>query len=148
MKNILTSLLILLFPLAAQTAEAPRPNIVLVVMDNFGWGEPGTYGGGIIRGAATPSMDSIADQGLKLLNFNVEAECTPSRASLMTGRFAVRTRQRPGDEPPRSVWYGIDPYEITIAEMLSEVGYTTALFGKWHLGNEEGRWPGDQGFDE
>lgn len=132
----------------AIAADPPRPNIVLVVMDNFGWGEIGAYGGGILRGAPTPRIDSIADEGFKLLNFNVEAECTPSRASLMTGRFAIRTRQRPGDEPQREIWYGISPWEITMAEMLADTGYATALFGKWHLGNTAGRNPTDQGFDE
>lgn len=147
-KSLSCALLVLLLPLAVHASDSPRPNIVLVVMDNFGWGEPGVYGGGILRGAPTPSIDSIAEEGLQLLNFNVEAECTPSRASLMTGRFAARTRQRPGDEPARSAWFGITAYEITIAEMLSDEGYATALFGKWHLGNVDGRWPTDQGFDE
>lgn len=62
------------------------PNIVLVLMDNLGWGELGVYGGGVIRGAATPRLDSLASEGYRLLNFNVEAQCTPSRAALMTGR--------------------------------------------------------------
>ena len=72
----LLALLACLIPLTAFSADPPRPNIVLVVMDNFGWGEIGTYGGGILRGAPTPRIDSIAEEGLKLLNFNVEAECT------------------------------------------------------------------------
>ncbi len=55
-------------------------------MDNFGWGELRTYGGGLIRGAPTPRIDSLADEGMKLLNFNVEAQCTPSCAAIMTGR--------------------------------------------------------------
>ncbi|MDH3954699.1 MAG: sulfatase-like hydrolase/transferase, partial [Gammaproteobacteria bacterium] len=68
-----------------------KPNIVLVFMDNFGWGEPGFNGGGIIRGAATPQIDSLADEGLRLTNFNVEVQCTPSRSALMTGRYAIRS---------------------------------------------------------
>ena len=55
-----------------------KPNVVMIVMDNLGWGEVGTYGGGILRGAATPNIDSIANDGLKLLNFNVESQCVPS----------------------------------------------------------------------
>ena len=62
-----------------------KPNIVLVFMDNFGWGEPGFNGGGIIRGAATPRLEQLAREGLRLTNFNVEVQCTPSRAALMTG---------------------------------------------------------------
>ncbi len=137
--------LVVLYPLAH--AAADKPNIVLVLMDNFGYGEVGVYGGGVLRGAPTPNIDSIAADGFQLTNFNVEAECTPSRASLMTGRYGRRTRQRP-DGPPRGIWYGISPWEITLAEMLSAEGYSTGMFGKWHLGNAEGRLPTDQGFDE
>ena len=124
-----------------------QPNIVLVLMDNFGYGEIGVYGGGELRGAPTPNIDSIAAEGFQSTNFNVEAECTPSRSALMTGRYGIRTRQRP-DGPPRGVWYGITKWEITIAEMLSDAGYATGMFGKWHLGDTEGRFPVDQGFDE
>jgi len=124
-----------------------KPNIVLVLMDNFGYGEIGVYGGGVLRGAPTPNIDSIAAQGFQLTNFNVEAECTPSRASLMTGRYGIRTRQR-ADAPPRDIWYGITPWEVTVAEMLSSEGYATGMFGKWHLGNDTGRFPTDQGFDQ
>ena len=131
---------------AASAAEG-KPNIVLVLMDNFGYGEVGVYGGGVLRGAPTPNIDSIAADGFQLTNFNVEAECTPSRAALMTGRYGIRTRQRP-EGPPRDIWYGITRWEITLAEMLSDAGYATGIFGKWHLGNTEGRYPTDQGFDE
>jgi len=145
---LLTTVLIALTPLTAAAAGSDdKPNIVLVLMDNFGWGEVGVYGGGVMRGAPTPNIDSIAAEGLQLTNFNVEAECTPSRAALMTGRYGIRTRQRP-DGPPRGVWYGITKWEITLAEMLTDSGYTTSIFGKWHLGDTEGRFPTDQGFDE
>jgi arylsulfatase len=132
--------------LAAAGSES-KPNIVLVVMDNFGYGEVGVYGGGAIRGAPTPRIDSIAHEGFQLTNFNVEAECTPTRSALMTGRYGIRTRQRP-EGPPRGIWYGITKWEITLAEMLSDSGYATGIFGKWHLGDTEGRYPTDQGFDE
>ena len=127
-------------------AQAERPNIVLVFMDNFGWGEIGAYGGGVLRGAATPRIDSLADEGLKLLNFNVEAQCTPSRAALMTGRYAIRTG---AVQVPMGVeQYGLTQWEYTLAEMLSDAGYATGMFGKWHLGDSPGRYPTDQGFDE
>ncbi len=127
-------------------SQANQPNIVFIFMDNFGWGELGAYGGGILRGAATPRIDSLADDGLKLLNFNVEAQCTPSRAALMTGRYAIRTG---AVEVPMGVGeYGLTQWEYTIAEMLSDAGYTTGMFGKWHLGDSPGRYPTDQGFDE
>jgi arylsulfatase len=135
-------------PLAlAAPGSEDKPNIVLVVMDNFGYGEIGVYGGGVLRGAPTPRIDSIAAEGFQLTNFNVEAECTPSRSSLMTGRYGIRTRLQK-DGPPRGIWYGITKWEITLAEMLSDAGYATGMFGKWHLGDTEGRYPTDQGFDE
>ncbi len=128
------------------SAQADRPNIVLVFMDNFGWGELGAYGGGILRGAPTPRIDSLAEEGLQLLNFNVEAQCTPSRAAIMTGRYAIRTGNA---EVPLGVGeYGLTRWEYTMAEMLSDAGYRTAMFGKWHLGDSPGRYPTDQGFDE
>ncbi len=143
--------LLIIFILANPTLAAlesdKKPNIVLVLMDNFGYGEIGVYGGGVLRGAPTPNIDSIATDGFQLTNYNVEAECTPSRAALMTGRYGIRTRQRQ-DGPPRGVWYGITQWEITLAEMLSNEGYATGIFGKWHLGDTKGRYPTDQGFDE
>ena len=138
---------ILLLTSSITVGANERPNVVLVLMDNFGYGEVGVYGGGVMRGAPTPNIDSIAAQGLQLTNFNVEAECTASRAALLTGRYGIRTRQRLG-LPPRGVWYGITRWEVTLAELLSEEGYATGIFGKWHLGDTEGRYPTGQGFDE
>ena len=115
-------------PIQAAVESGTKPNIVLVLMDNFGYGEIGVYGGGVLRGAPTPNIDSIAAEGYQLTNYNVEAECTPSRSALMTGRYGIRTRQRQ-DGPPRGVWYGITKWEITLAEMLTEQGYTTGIFG-------------------
>lgn len=123
-----------------------KPNVVLVLMDNLGWGELGVYGGGILRGAATPRLDRLAGEGLRLLNFNVEAQCTPSRAALLTGRYAIRTGN--GSVPLESPLYGLTQWEYTMAEMFSDAGYATAMFGKWHLGQTEGRFPTDHGFDE
>ena len=125
---------------------ADKPNIVLVFLDNFGWGEPGFNGGGIIRGAATPRMDSLAAEGLRLTNFNVESQCTPSRAAIMTGRYAIRSGC--GKAPQGGGVYGLVQWEYTMAEMLSDAGYATGMFGKWHLGRTKGRFPTDQGFDE
>ena len=125
---------------------AKKPNIVLVFLDNFGWGEPGFNGGGIIRGAATPRMDTLASEGLRLTNFNVESQCTPSRAAIMTGRYAIRSGC--GKAPQGGGVYGLVQWEVTMAEMLSDAGYATGMFGKWHLGRTPGRFPTDQGFDE
>ena len=127
-------------------AQPSKPNIVLVLMDNYGWGELGVYGGGVLRGAPTPRIDKLASEGMRLLNFNVEAQCTPSRAALMTGRYAIRTGN--GSVPLDTPLYGLVQWEATMAEMLSDAGYATGMFGKWHLGHTTGRFPTDQGFDE
>ncbi len=123
-----------------------KPNIVLILMDNLGYGELGVYGGGILRGAPTRRIDKLASEGARLLNYNVEAQCTPSRAALLTGRYAVRTGN--GSVPISTPVYGLVQWEYTLAKMLSDVGYATGAFGKWHLGHTEGRFPTDMGFDE
>ncbi len=68
-----------------------KPNIVLIVADNLGWGELGCYGGGALRGAPTPNIDRLAAEGLLLQNFNVESDCVPTRSALMSGRHPIRT---------------------------------------------------------
>ena len=130
----------------AGTHAQDKPNIVLVFLDNFGWGEPGFNGGGIVRGAATLRLDQLASEGLRLTNFNVEVQCTPSRSAIMTGRYAIRSGN--GSVPLGGGVYGLVQWEITMAEMLSDAGYATGIFGKWHLGRTRGRFPTDQGFDE
>lgn len=127
-------------------AQAQQPNVVLVLMDNYGWGEPGVYGGGTLRGAPSPRIDKLAEEGMQMLNFNVEAQCTPSRAAILTGRYAIRTGN--ATIPIETPVYGLTQWEYTLAEMFSDVGYSTGMFGKWHLGHTKGRYPTDQGFDE
>ena len=145
--NIFRSGILFLLLLPGSVAMAQeKPNIVIVFMDNFGWGEPGFNGGGIIRGAPTPRLDRLADEGLRLTNFNIETQCTPSRSALMTGRYAIRSGN--GTVPLGEGVYGLVQWEVTMAEMLSEAGYATGMYGKWHLGRTEGRFPIDQGFDE
>lgn len=143
--KLVTSLIVVAFSLPA-IAQDTKPNIVLINMDNFGYGELGCYGGGILRGGATPRIDKLASEGMRLLNFNVEAQCTPSRAALMTGRYAIRTGN--GSVPLSTPHYGLTQWEYTMPEMLDDAGYATGMFGKWHLGESEGRYPTDQGFDE
>lgn len=123
-----------------------KPNIVFVLMDNLGYGEVGCYGGGEIRGAPTSRIDRLATEGTRLTNFNVEAQCTPSRSAILTGRFAIRSGTH--SVPLPGTPDGLTQWEVTIAELLSNVGYTTAHFGKWHLGSGQGRLPSDNGFDE
>jgi len=140
----LSSLLLLAVTTIASGQD--RPNVVLVFLDNFGWGEPGFNGGGVIRGTATPRMDRLAAEGLRLTNFNVEVQCTPSRSALMTGRYAVRSGN--AKVPVGEGEYGLVQWERTLPELLSDRGYATGMFGKWHLGRTPGRFPTDQGFDE
>ncbi len=147
--SLLTLLLGAVLGSLAVSAEGrgeSKPNVVLLLADNLGWGELGCYGGGPLRGAPTPRLDQLARQGLRLTNFNVETECSPSRCALMTGRHAIRTgvhRTTPAGLPQ-----GLTQWEVTLAELLSAQGYATGLFGKWHLGDREGRFPTNQGFDE
>jgi arylsulfatase A-like enzyme len=126
--------------------SAIQPNIVFFYWDNFGWGELGCYGGGVLRGAPTPRIDRLAAEGLKLLNFNVEAQCTPSRSALLTGRHAIRSGT--GSVPIGGA-DGLTRWEVTTAQALSDAGYATGMWGKWHLGSDpEQRSPVDFGFDE
>ena len=149
--NLIVKKLIKILPLpvlcllGSNALAQDNPNVVLVVMDNLGWGEIGVYGGGVLRGAETPRLDQLAAEGMQFLNFNVETQCTPSRSALMTCRHPIRSGTT------KVVWgqlYGMTQWEVTIAELLSDEGYATGMFGKWHLGEVEGRFPTDQGFDE
>lgn len=123
-----------------------KPNIVLIVADNLGWGELGCYGGGALRGAPTPNIDRLAAEGLLLQNFNVESDCVPTRSALMSGRHPIRTGCL--QSVPPGLPQGLARDEITLAQQLSGQGYATAHYGKWHLGDIPGRYPSDRGFDE
>ncbi|MEQ8655017.1 MAG: arylsulfatase [Kiloniellales bacterium] len=131
----------------AQSESTPSeklPNIVFFLADNTGWGDWGVYGGQV----ETPNIDHLAAEGMRFTNYNVEVQCTPSRSAIMTGRHPVRSGTYNVLPPPSGGPAGMTPWEYTIAELLSDAGYATALYGKWHLGNIQGRLPNDQGFDE
>ena len=130
----------------ANSNVSRAPNIVFILADNLGWGELGCYGGGALRGAPTPRIDQLASEGLRFLNFNVESDCVPTRSALMTGRHPIRTGAL--QSVPAGLPQGLIPWEITLAQLISAQGYATACFGKWHLGDREGRYPKDRGFDE
>jgi hypothetical protein len=109
-------------------AQDKKPNILFALMDNLGYGELGVYGGGILRGAPTPRIDELAAEGTRLTNFNVEAQCTPSRSAIMTGRFSIRSGTQ--SVPIGGEFDGLTRWEVTIAQALSAAGYATGAFGK------------------
>ena len=125
------------------STEAVKPNIVYILHDNTGWGDWGVYGGNV----ATPRIDRLASEGVRFNNYTVEAQCTPSRAAILTGRMPSRSGTYHVPLPGQGA-YGLCPWEYTIANLLSDSGYATSAWGKWHLGEVEGRLPTDQGFDE
>jgi arylsulfatase len=135
-----------LTPSASALAQATKPNVLFILVDNLGYGELGVYGGGATRGTPTPRIDTLASEGLRLTNMNMEAQCTPSRSAILTGRYAIRSGTH--SVPFGGVADGLTQWEVTVAESLSAAGYATALYGKWHLGSNDGRFPTDQGFDE
>jgi arylsulfatase len=120
-----------------------RPNIVFILCDNVGWGDFACYGGN----TPTPRIDKLASEGIRFTNYTVESQCTPTRTAMMTGRQSVRCGTYKVVMPGQGE-AGLVPWEYTIAELLSDAGYATSLWGKWHLGEVEGRLPNDQGFDE
>jgi arylsulfatase len=123
---------------------ANKPNIVFMLGDNVGWGDLSCYGGLV----PTPRLDKLASEGMRFTNFNTEAQCTPTRGALLTGRMPIRTGTYRVPLPGEPLNYGLSPWEYTLANLLSDAGYATACFGKWHIGNAPGRVPTDQGFDE
>ena len=133
---------------ALRAKTGKRPNIVWLVVDDMGYGDPGAYGGGAAVGAATPNMDRLAREGLKLTSTYSQPTCTPTRSAILTGRLPVRTGlTRPilaGDKITKNPWAD----EISLPKLLGEAGYKTVLSGKWHVGEAEGMRPHDIGFDE
>ncbi|MGV7229682.1 MAG: sulfatase-like hydrolase/transferase [Nitrospirales bacterium] len=123
-------------------AAGTQPNIVAIMTDNQGYGDLGIYGG--LR-APTPRLDQLGSEGVVFQDFQVEPNCTPSRAAFMTGRMPIRSGTdglvMPGQPG------GLDPMEVTLAEVLKGAGYATAYYGKWHLGESAEHEPQMQGFD-
>jgi len=126
---------------AAGSDEAgARPNVVLIITDDQGYGDVGAHGNEMI---VTPHMDKLWSQSVRLTDFHVDPTCAPTRSALMSGRYSNRT----------GIWHTImgrslmDPREVTLAETFGANGYRTGMFGKWHLGDNFPLRPEDQGFD-
>ncbi len=127
--------------LAGETTRPVRPNVVLFLVDDQGWGDLGCHGNPYLK---TPHIDAFAREAVRLTRFHVSPVCSPTRASLMTGRYNYRTGVTDVFGPSCDM----DRAEVTVAEALRGAGYATGIFGKWHLGNDDEHAPGARGFDE
>lgn len=124
--------------------SAPRPNIVFILLDDLGYGDLSIHG---CEDFKTPNMDSIAEQGMRFADAYVTCPvCAPSRAGMMSGRWQDRFGFR--ENPAPNAHWGLPLTESTLADTLKSAGYRTAIFGKWHIGEDEGYRPLDRGFDE
>ena len=138
---VLLTLLSLLFPGIQATAKSRKPNVILVITDDQGYGDVGVHGNSMIK---TPNLDKLHSVSVRLTDFHVDPTCSPTRSALMTGRYSTRT----------GVWHTImgrsimNGSELTIAEVFRSAGYVTSMYGKWHLGDNYPCRPQDQGFDE
>jgi arylsulfatase A-like enzyme len=124
-----------------QAAAGQRPNVILVITDDQGYGDISAHGNTMLK---TPNLDQLHAQSVRLTDFHVDPTCSPTRSALMTGRYSTRT----------GVWHTIagrslmNTAEVTLAEVFAANGYDTALFGKWHLGDNYPLRPQDQGFQK
>ena len=129
--------------LGAQTAS--RPNIVLIITDDVGYGDLGSYGAKDIR---TPNIDRLAKEGIRLTDFYAAPQCTPTRASLITGRYQQRVAlERALASAGPALEMGLRPTGRSLPQLLKNHGYATGLIGKWHLGYKPEVGPNAHGFD-
>ncbi len=148
-------LLALIIPLAmfaqsahAQTRAARKPNIIVILADDLGYGDLGVYGGTEVP---TPNLDALARAGVRFTDGYVTCPiCAPTRAALMSGRYQQRFgfEHNPGPEAQASPRFGLPRSERTLAEKLKDTGYATGMFGKWHIGYKDELQPQQRGFDE
>ena len=129
------------FSFASIAQKNIHPNVILIITDDQGYGDLGISGNSLVK---TPVIDRFAKQSLRFNDFHVSPVCAPTRSSLMTGRYSLRT----GIRDTYNGGATMASSEITIAEILKQAGYRTGLFGKWHLGDNFPSRPMDQGFDE
>ncbi len=133
------------WPAAAQQQKS-KPNIIMIVSDDFGYGDLAPYGGGPGRGMPTPNLERLANEGMTFFSFYAQPSCTPGRAAMQTGRIPNRSGmttvafQGQGGGLPKAEW--------TLGSVLKEAGYQTFFSGKWHLGEADYALPNAQGYDE
>ena len=134
-------LLMALAPRLLPARDTPRPNVILIMTDDQGYGDLGCHGNKILK---TPALDRLHANSVRLTNYHVDPTCSPTRSALLTGRYSSRT----------GVWHTImgrsmmHTDEVTLAEVFGAGGYRTGCFGKWHLGDNYPLRPQDQGFHE
>lgn len=143
MKSIKSISLFLFFFILSSLcfSQNPRPNVLLIITDDQGYGDLGITGNPHVN---TPIINNFAKKSIRFTNFYVSPVCAPTRSSLMTGRYSLRT----GIKDTYNGGAMMATEEITIAEMLKQANYKTGIFGKWHLGDNYPFRPSDQGFDE
>ena len=133
------------WPASGQQQQA-KPNIIMIISDDFGYGDSAPYGGGPGRGMPTPNLERLANEGMTFFSFYAQPSCTPGRAALQTGRIPNRSGmttvafQGQGGGLPAAEW--------TVGSVLKEAGYQTFFTGKWHLGEADYALPNAQGYDE
>jgi len=135
------------FPVTSWAQQRPaKPNIIMIVSDDFGYGDSGLFGGGAGRGMPTPNIDRMGEEGMTFYSFYAQPSCTPGRAAMQTGRIPNRSGmttvafQGQGGGLPAAEW--------TLASVLKTAGYHTFFTGKWHLGEADYALPNAQGYDE
>jgi len=150
MRNIMKILLIALVIVCAAAIShadaAEKPNVVLMLVDNLGFGDLSVYNGGTRGGMRTPNIDRLASEGMRFTQFLVEPGCTPSRAGLMTGQYSIRNGMSLVIVPGMAG--GLDEGDFTLGKLFKSAGYNTAYAGKWHLGPLSVSQPQNQGFDK
>jgi arylsulfatase A-like enzyme len=122
-----------------------RPNILYVLIDDVSFGQMGSPAMNYVTGISTPNINDFATEGLSMMRMYTEPSCTPTRAAMLTGRYAVRSGIK--EVKVALVGEGLPENEVTIAEVLSQAGYNTVHIGKWHQGDIEQAYPHNQGFD-
>jgi len=128
----------------AKNGDKP-PNIFYILIDDIGFGDLGIPELNAIRGYETPSINQFSDEGMRMARMYTEPSCTPTRVAFMTGRQPFRNGM--GDTTVDIAGFGLADKEVTLAEILSDVGYNTVHIGKWHMGDIMEAWPNHQGFD-